>query len=254
MTVVVAALPAFLASVVEFVEALTIVLAVGVTRQWRSTLVGVGVASIALTLVVGVFGAGIVLLVPIEALRLVIGSLLLIFGLQWLCRAILRSAGASARRNEASAYARRVAELESDPSVPARGMDWVSFTVAFKGVFLEGMEVAFIVVTFGAAAGELGPAALGAAVAGVLVLCVGAVLRRPLSRIPENGLKFAVGLMLVTFGTFWGGEGIGIAWSGGESMLLPLLAGYAAAATGAAWVVRRTLMGSAPLAAGTAKA
>jgi len=183
MPIVVAAvaLPAFLASVVEFVEALTIVLAVGVTRQWRSTLIGVIAATVALTIVVGVFGAGIILLVPIEVLRLVVGSLLLIFGLQWLCRAILRSAGASSKRDEGSAYVRRVAELEADPSVPARGMDWVSFTVAFKGVFLEGMEVAFIVVTFGASAGDLGPAALGAGLAGVLVVGTGAALRRPLS-------------------------------------------------------------------------
>jgi uncharacterized membrane protein len=254
MTIVVAALPAFLASVVEFVEALTIVLAVGVTRQWRSTLVGVGAAMMALTVVVLVFGTGIALLVPMEALRLVVGALLLIFGLQWLCRAILRTAGASTKRDEASAYARRLAELEADPPVPAAGMDWISFTLAFKGVFLEGLEVAFIVVTFGASAGELGPAAVGAAVAGMLVLSVGAVLRQPLARVPENELKFAVGLMLVTFGTFWGGEGTGIVWPAGDATLLALFAGYAAAAVGATWVVRRALRRGPPAMLTSAKA
>ncbi len=226
MQTLVAAVPAFLASVVEFVEALTIVLAVGVTRQWRSTLIGVGGAVLALAVIVGVFGTAIVVLVPIEILRLVVGTFLLIYGLQWLCKAILRAAGAKAKHDEASIYQRQIAQLTEEPPVPARGMDWISFTVAFKGVLLEGLEVAFIVVTFGASAGQLGPAALGAAVAGVLVLSTGAALHRPLARVPENGLKYAVGLMLVTFGTFWAGEGIGIAWPGSDAVLLVLLAAY----------------------------
>ena len=241
MQTLVAAVPAFLASVVEFVEALTIVLAVGVTRQWRSTLIGVGAATLALAVIVGVFGTAIVLLVPIGILRLVVGTFLLIYGLQWLCKAMLRAAGAKAKHDEASIYQRQIAQLTEEPPVPARGMDWISFTVAFKGVLLEGLEVAFIVVTFGASAGQLGPAALGAAVAGVLVLSVGAALHRPLARVPENGLKYAVGLMLVTFGTFWAGEGIGIAWPGSDAVLLVLLAAYLVVSLAGVWAVRAML-------------
>jgi uncharacterized membrane protein len=241
MQTLVAGAPAFLASVVEFVEALTIVLAVGVTRQWRSTLVGVGGAVLALALIVGVFGTAIVVLVPIDVLRLVVGTFLLIYGLQWLCKAMLRAAGAKAKHDEASIYQREIAALTEEPPVPAQGMDWISFTVAFKGVLLEGLEVAFIVVTFGASAGQLGPAALGAAIAGVLVLGVGASLHRPLARVPENGLKYAVGLMLVTFGTFWAGEVIGIAWPGSDAVLLVLIAAYLALSLLGVWAVRAVL-------------
>jgi uncharacterized membrane protein len=243
MQTLVAAVPAFLASVVEFVEALTIVLAVGVTRQWRSTLIGVGAATLALAVIVGVFGTAIVLFVPIEILRLVVGAFLLVFGLQWICKAVLRAAGARAKHDEAAIYERELAILSHEPPVPAAGMDWISFTVAFKGVLLEGLEVAFIVVTFGASAGQLGPAALGAVVAGVLVLAVGVMLHRPLARVPENGLKFAVGLMLVTFGTFWAGEGIGIDWPGGDAVLFVLLAAYVGVSLVGVWAVRGRLWG-----------
>src|SRR5256885_1105132 len=198
-------LASFLASAVEFVEAVTIVLAVGVTRQWRSALLGVAAALIALALLVAVFGTAIVLLVPISALRLVIGGFLLIYGLQWLTKAILRAGGAKAKHDETAIYATEVAILRSEPPVPATGMDWIGFTVAAKGVLLEGLEVVFIVVTFGASAGMLGPAALGATVAGVLVVGVAAAARRPLAMVPENALKFVVGVMLTTFGTFWAG-------------------------------------------------
>jgi len=243
MQTLVGAVPAFLASAVEFVEALTIVLAVGVTRQWRSTLVGVGAAALTLAVIVGVFGTAIVLFVPIAVLRLVVGAFLLVFGLQWLCKAILRAAGARARHDEAAIYERQVAHLAEEPPVPAAGMDWISFTVAFKGVLLEGLEVAFIVVTFGASAGQLGPAALGAAAAGALVLMAGAALHRPLARVPENGLKYAVGLMLVTFGTFWAGEGIGIDWPGSDAVLFVLLAAYLVASLGGVWAIRSVLEG-----------
>ncbi len=253
MQTLVAAVPAFLASVVEFVEALTIVLAVGVTRQWRSTLIGVGAATLALAIIVGVFGTAIVVLVPIGILRLVVGTFLLIYGLQWLCKAMLRAAGAKAKHDEASIYQRQIAQLTEEPPVPARGMDWISFTVAFKGVLLEGLEVAFIVVTFGASAGQLGPAALGAAVAGVLVLSVGAALHRPLARVPENGLKYAVGLMLVTFGTFWAGEGVGIAWPGSDAVLLVLLAAYLLLSLAGVWAVRALLTARSLPAAAVAK-
>ena len=253
MQTLVAAVPAFLASVVEFVEALTIVLAVGVTRQWRSTLIGVGAATLALAVIVGVFGTAIVVLVPIGILRLVVGTFLLIYGLQWLCKAMLRAAGAKAKHDETSIYQRHIAQLTEEPPVPARGMDWISFTVAFKGVLLEGLEVAFIVVTFGASAGQLGPAALGAAVAGVLVLSVGAALHRPLARVPENGLKYAVGLMLVTFGTFWAGEGVGIAWPGSDAVLLVLLAAYLLLSLAGVWAVRALLTARSLPAAAVAK-
>lgn len=244
----VVALPAFLASVVEFVEALTIVLAVGVTRQWRSTLIGVGAAAAALAVIVAVFGTAIVLFVPIAILRIVVGGFLLVFGMQWLCKAILRAAGAKAKHDEDAIYARQVAHLTDEPPVPAAGMDWISFTVAFKGVLLEGLEVAFIVVTFGASGGQVVPAAIGAAGAGLLVLVAGAMLHRPLARVPENGLKFAVGLMLVTFGTFWAGEGIGIDWPGSDAVLLALLAGYVVVSLVGVWAVRAWLRpGRAPV-------
>jgi uncharacterized membrane protein len=241
MNLVIAALPAFLASIVEFVEALTIVLAVGVTRQWRSTLIGVAAAVVVLVVLIGVFGSALVLLVPIETLRLVVGGFLVIYGLQWLVKAILRAGGAKSKHDEAAIYQREIAAMREEPPVPATGMDWISFTVAFKGVLLEGMEVAFIVVTFGASAGQLGPASLGATVAGVLVLLVGVAVHQPLARVPENGLKFMVGLMLTTFGTFWAGEGIGVDWVASDATLLALFAIFTIASLVAVWLVRRQL-------------
>src|ERR1035437_2679744 len=239
-TLVVAA-PAFVASVVEFVEALTIVLAVGMTRQWRSTLIGVGAAVATLAVIVGVFGTAIVVFVPIEILRLVVGGFLLVFGLQWICKATLRAAGARAKHDEAAIFQRELAFLSHEPPVPAVGMDWISFTVAFKGVLLEGLEVAFIVVTFGASAGQLGPAGVGAVAAGGLVLGIAFVVHRPLAAVPENGLKFAVGVMLTGFGTFWAGEGVGIDWPAGDATILALLAGYAALAILGVYIVQARL-------------
>jgi uncharacterized membrane protein len=219
-------LSSFIASAVEFVEALTVVLAVGVTRQWRSTLIGVGAAIVVLVALIAVLGLTIATFVPIELLRLVVGAVLIVFGLQWLTKAILRAAGARASRNELANFDRELTALAKEPPVAATGMDWISFTVAFKGVLLEGLEVAFIVVTFGVAGGQLGPALIGAGLAGVGVLGIGAAVRRPLARLPENQLKFGVGLMLVSFGTFWAGEGIGIAWPGSDLAIGLLLAGY----------------------------
>lgn len=231
-------LSSFLAAAVEFVEAVTIVLAVGVTRQWRSALFGTLAAVCVLALLVGVFGTAIALLVPIEMLRLVVGGFLLIYGLQWLTRAVLRAGGAAAKHDEGAIYERQVAALREEPPVPAAGMDWISFTVAFKGVLLEGLEVAFIVVTFGASSNLLGPAVLGAGAAGFVVLVVAALVHRPLAQVPENGLKFAVGVMLTTFGTFWAGEGLGIAWPASDGAILALLAGYVVVALVGAAVVR----------------
>ena len=241
MDLFVAALPAFLASLVEAVEALTIILAVGVTRQWRSSLYGAFVGLIVLTILVAIFGTAIVLFVPIGGLRIVIGSLLLIYGLQWTTKAILRASGAKAKHDEEMIYAREVKRLREEAPVPAEGIDGISFAVSFKGVLLEGLEVAFIVITFGSSSGQLGASALGAVVAVLLVVAVGVVVHRPLSRVPENGLKLAVGLMLITFGTFWAGEGVGIEWPAGDLTIVILLAFYAASAMVAIWSCRRTL-------------
>jgi Ca2+/H+ antiporter, TMEM165/GDT1 family len=241
--VIAAFLSSFAASAVEFVEALTVVLAVGVTRQWRSTLLGAGAATVVLVALVAVLGLTIATLVPIEILRLVVGAVLIVFGLQWLTKAILRSAGARASRDELTSFGRQVAALVNEPPVPSSGMDWISFTVAFKGVLLEGLEVAFIVVTFGAAAGEFVPVLVGAGLAGVGVLAIGTALRQPLARLPENQLKFGVGLMLVSFGTFWAGEGIGIAWPGSDLSIVLLLAGYLATSLLAVRTVAARLVG-----------
>jgi uncharacterized membrane protein len=224
--VLVTVLSTFLASAVEMVEAVTIVLAVGVTRQWRSALLGVAAALVTLAILVGIFGTAIVLFLPIAALRLFIGGLLLIYGLQWLTKAVLRAGGAKAMHDEDAIFGDEIAALRAEPPVPASGIDWVSFTVAFKGVLLEGLEVAFIVITFGASAGALPSAALGAVIAAVVVLAIAAVIRRPLAMVPENTLKFAVGVMLITFGTFWAGEGLGLEWPAGDLALPLILVAY----------------------------
>ena len=224
--VLVTVVSTFLASAVECVEALTIVLAVGLTRQWRSTLLGVAAAGAVLAGLVVVFGAAIATFVPIDLLRLVVGAFLVIYGLQWLTKAILRASGARAKHDESAIYAAEIVALQAEAPVPATGMDWVSFTVAFKGVLLEGLEVAFIVVSFGASAGMLGPAALGAAAAAVVVTVVGVAVRGPLAQVPENGLKFLVGLMLTTFGTFWSAEGLGVDWPGDDLAIVGLIVLY----------------------------
>ncbi len=235
---VVTIVSSFVASAVEFVEAVTIVLAVGVTRQWRSTLIGVGAAGLTLAVLVAIFGTALVVFVPISLLRLVVGGFLVIYGLQWLTKAVLRAGGAKPKHDETAIYAGTVAALGSEPPVAATGMDWISFTVAFKGVLLEGLEVAFIVVTFGASADLLGPAAIGAALAGVIVVAIALVVHRPLARVPENAMKFVVGVMLTGFGTFWSGEGVGIAWPGEDLAIVALLAGYLLVALAGVWVVR----------------
>jgi uncharacterized membrane protein len=217
-------LSAFLASGVEMVEALTIVLAVGVTRGWRSTLTGAGAAAVVLAIVVGVLGPAVSAL-PFDVLRIVVGGLLLVFGLQWLRKAILRASGSIARHDETAAFTRERAEAQRAGTERRGGMDWYAFTVAFKGVFLEGLEVAFIVITFGAAReGGVALAAAAAAAAFVVVAIAGAVARAPLARVPENTLKFAVGLLLTTFGVFWGAEGAGATWPGDDAALPVILA------------------------------
>lgn len=218
-------LAAFLASAVEMVEAMTIILAVGITRGWRTSLTGVVCASIALAVIVGLLGASLDQWVPIDTLRIVVGILLLIFGMQWLRKAIMRSSGSKALHDEEQIYRTEVEELSEMESEPVLGnaIDWNGFVVSFKGVFLEGLEVAFIVVSFGANSGKLDLAVIGAVAAFVIVCGAGVAVHAPLSRVPENTIKFAVGLMLTTFGVFWGAEGAGVSWPGSDAALPAIL-------------------------------
>jgi Ca2+/H+ antiporter, TMEM165/GDT1 family len=192
-----------LASGVEFVEALTIVLAMGTTRGWRSTWVGVGAALAALAVVTAVAGYALQSWLPEALLQLVVGTLLLIFGLQWLRKAILRSAGLKALHDEDQTFREEVEAARAAGDERRLGLDWFAFVVSFKGVFLEGLEIVFIVITFGVNGGSISLAVVGAALGGVIVLGAGLALHRPLVRVPENTIKFAVGLLLSTFGTFW---------------------------------------------------
>jgi uncharacterized membrane protein len=211
----------FLACCVEMVEATTIVLAIGLTRGWRSGLIGVGVALCVLAVIVAALGPALSL-VPISALRLVVGALLLVFGLGWLRSAILRAAGLKSRHDEEKAFRDQRSEAAAVSLAP-RAFDAYGFTVCFKGVLLEGLEVAFIVVTFGANQGRILDAALAAAAAVVVVLAAALLVRAPLAKVPENTMKFAVGALLTSFGMFWGTEGAGAAWPGGDAALLVII-------------------------------
>lgn len=217
------AISVFLACTVEAIEALTIVLAVGVTRSWSSALSGVAAAVVTLAAVVAALGPALTSL-PIDALRLVVGGLLLVFGLGWLRKAVLRWAGHKALHDERLAFAAETDAARGAARSGAR-FDGYSFTIAFKGVLLEGLEVAFIVLTFGANQHRIGLAAAAASVAVALVVLVGAAARAPLARVPENTMKFAVGVMLTSFGTFWGAEGAGASWPGGDAALLAIIPG-----------------------------
>jgi uncharacterized membrane protein len=216
-------LSAFLASGVEFVEALTIVLAAGLARGWRSSLAGLAAATLVLAVLVAALGPALTV-IPIQALRLVVGALLLVFGLQWLRKAILRASGYKALHDEDEIFAREIAEARGAEHVERAGVDWYGFTLSFKGVLLEGLEVVFIVLTFGSAQGSIPLAAVGAAAALVLVAGIGVAVRAPLARVPENTLKFAVGVMLTTFGIFWSVEGAGGDWPGSDAAILGVLA------------------------------
>jgi uncharacterized membrane protein len=229
---------AFLASAVEFVEALTIVLAAGLTRGWRSSLTGLAAATVVLAVIVAALGPALKL-VPISALRVVVGGLLLAFGLQWLRKAILRASGYKALHDEDEIFARESAEAQAAASETRAGLDWYGFTLAFKGVLLEGLEVAFIVITFGSTQGSIGLAALGAGIALVLVAIVGVLVRAPLARVPENTMKFAVGVILTTFGIFWSTEGAGADWPGGDAALPVVLAFVILLSFGAVTLLRR---------------
>ena len=235
----------FLASAVEFVEALTIVLAMGITRGWRSTLVGVGAALALLAAITAAAGLALASWFPEALLQLLVGTLLLIFGLQWLRKAVLRAAGLKARNDEDETYAEELAAGRAAGDERRLGLDWFGFVVAFKGVFLEGLEIVFIVITFGLNADDVPTAAAGAAAAGAIVLGAGVLAHRPLARVPQNTIKFAVGLLLTTFGTFWAAEGLGVFAAGGESLEWPggdaALAVLLALWCGFAWTAVRIL-------------
>ena len=215
-------LSAFLASGVEFVEALTIVLAAGLARGWRSSLAGLGAATVVLAVIVAALGPALTV-IPLQGLRLVVGGLLLVFGLQWLRKAILRASGYKALHDEDAIFARELADARGAAHLERGGVDWYGFTLAFKGVLLEGLEVVFIVLTFGSAQGSITLAAVGAVAALVLVAGVGVAVRAPLARVPENWMKCAVGGMLTTFGIFWSVEGAGADWPGSDASLLGVL-------------------------------
>jgi uncharacterized membrane protein len=229
---------AFLASAVEFVEALTIVLASGITRGWRSSLAGLAAATVALAAIVAVLGPALTL-IPIAVLRLVVGGLLLAFGLQWLRKAILRASGYKPLHDEEAIFAQETAEARGAGREERAGLDWYGFTLSFKGVLLEGLEVAFIVLTFGSTQGSIGLAALGAGIALALVAVVGVLVRAPLGRVPENTMKFAVGVMLTTFGIFWSAEGAGAHWPGDNASLPVVLAFVVALSFASVAMLRR---------------
>ncbi|HEX6509325.1 MAG TPA: hypothetical protein VF221_16985 [Chloroflexota bacterium] len=239
MAWIVTALPSFLASAVETVEALTVVLAVGLTRGWRSALLGTGAALLVLAGLVAILGPALSI-IPIDVLRLVVGALLLIFGLQWLRKAILRASGYKPLHDEQEAFQAQITAAEGQ-SRPSQGrLDPYAFTLSFKSVLLEGLEVAFIVITFGAAAGQMPAAIVGAASAVVLTVAVGVAVKGPLARVPENWIKFVVGLLLTSFGTFWGAEGAGISWPGSDPAILGLLAVYSLVSWGYVQLLRQS--------------
>jgi uncharacterized membrane protein len=228
----------FLACAVEAVEALTVVLAAGTGRHWPSALQGAGVALLTLAAVVGALGPAVAQ-IPLGGLRVVVGTLLLLFGLQWLRKAVLRASGWKEQRDEAAAFAKGLAAAEDAPA-ERRGQvrDWYAFTVAFKGVALEGLEVAFIVVTFGGSRHDVPLASVGAAAAVVVVAGVGFAVRAPLARVPENTMKFVVGTLLTAFGIFWSAEGAQAHWPGSDAALLVLVPAVALLALGCTRVLR----------------
>ena len=229
---------AFAASTVEFVEAFTIVLAVATLRGWRPAVTGTMAALAILALLVAALGP-LLQFVPLHLMQFVIGVLLLLFGMGWLRKAILRSAGIIALHDEDKIFAEERASLAAEVQGRQASQDWIAGIAAFKAVLLEGLEVVFIVIAVGAGRDLIAPASMGALAALVLVLIAGALVHKPLSRVPENTLKFGVGVMLSSFGAFWTGEGLGVAWPGGDFMLLAIVALFLSTGLGAATVLRR---------------
>lgn len=228
----------FLASAVEAIEMVTIVLGVGATRGWRSTLVGVGAGFAVLAVVVAVLGLALSR-VPIGPLRLIVGALLLVFGLQWFRKGVMRVAAhglAGIRLNPE----------DEPPEWSGEGFDWLAFVLSFKGVVLEGLEVAFIVVSFGANANQLGASVIGGVAAVIAIGAVGLVLHGPVSRIPRSLLQLVVGILLTTFGTFWSLEGLGVDWPGSDGAILGLLALYLLTAATYITIERRRVLGFNP--------
>ncbi|WP_037602008.1 COG4280 domain-containing protein [Streptacidiphilus rugosus] len=231
-------LTVLLACAVEAVEALTIVLAAGTGRDWRSAGQGTVAALLALAVTVAALGPAVGL-IPLSALRLVVGALLLVFGLQWLRKAVLRASGHKSLHDESAAYARELAAAESaERGGRGRVRDWYAFTLSFKGVFLEGLEVAFIVVTFGGNERNVPVAVIGAVVAVLIVTGVGFAVRAPLARVPENTMKFVVGTMLTAFGVFWSTEGAGAHWPGSDAALVAIVPAVALLALGCVALLR----------------
>jgi uncharacterized membrane protein len=229
----------FLACAVEAVEAVTIVLAAGTTRNWRSALFGVGAGLVVLAVIIAVLGPAVTA-IPLHWLRLFVGGVLLVFGLQWLRKAILRASGYKALHDESQIFQKQVAQARQEPQVRRGAVeDWYSFTLSFKGVVLEGLEVVFIALTFGSNQHDIALAAIAAAAAVVVVAAIGALVRAPLARVPENTMKFVVGVMLTGFGTFWGAEGAGAIWPGSDAALLVLVPAIAVLAVALVGLLRR---------------
>jgi uncharacterized membrane protein len=231
----------FLACAVEAVEATTIVLAAGTARGWRSAGTGSVAALVVLAVIVAVLGPA-VSHIPLTGLRIFVGALLLVFGLQWLRKAILRASGHKALHDEEKLYAEHLAEAKGQQARRSLlAPDWYGFTLAFKGVLLEGLEVVFIVLTFGANAKNVGLAAIAAGCAVVLIVAAGFAVRAPLARVPENTMKFVVGIMLTSFGMFWGGEGAGAHWPGSDAALLVIIPAVAIFGVALTVLLRRTV-------------
>jgi uncharacterized membrane protein len=228
----------FLASLVEAVEALTIVLAVATVRGWRLASLGAIAGLGALALFVVALGP-LLDQVPLHLLQFVIGVLLLLFGMRWLRKAILRSAGVIPLHDEATAFAVETAELREQARRNEARLDWIGGITTFKAVLLEGLEVVFIVIALGSGRGMLVPASVGAVAACLLVAAVGVIVHRPLARVPENTLKFAVGIMLSAFGVFWTGEGLGVAWPGSDLAIVGFAAMFLAVSGAAVLLARR---------------
>src|SRR5882757_1321586 len=221
---------AFAASLVECVEALTIVLAVSSVSGWRSGLLGAASGALFLAAMLALAGGALVR-VPLNDLHIVVGVVLLLFGFSWLRKAVLRAAGIKAKHDEAAIYSRQIDEMRSNAVAgPTDRLDYLAMLAAFKAVVIEGIEVVLIVVAVGRVSGALVPAALGAGAAAIVVVALGIAVHRPLTRVPENALKFGVGVVIVSFGIFWLGEGLGLAWPGGDLAVAAIIAGVFALA------------------------
>ena len=228
---------AFLASAVEFVEAFTIVLVVGITINWRSSLLGAFAAAVTLAIIIATLGVALVKWVPINDFRLVVGIILILFGLKWLKKAILRYSGLKALHDEEAIFEETMAEIRARGETIVPRFQPFGVALSYKSVLLEGLEVAFIVITFGSSVtttsgNGIASAAIGATIAGILVIAAGAIIRAPLTKVPENTLKFIVGIMLTSFGTFWAAEGFGFEWPLSDAFIpilivIYLLASYA---------------------------